>query len=352
MPSYKPLKTWTDKTTRNRTIDKLLAIRQKIANEIPPKTARQTLLIATWNIREFSDNRMPESLYYLAEIIDAFDFVAIQEVSSNMEGLQDLMKLLGSNWQYIVTDATAGSAGGGERMAFLYDLTKVSFRNIAGEVVLPKGIATGKGEVQFARTPFLAAFQAGWFRFTICTVHIYYGKDTIDSPELKRRVDEIKTIGNWFNKKSRNENSNYILLGDFNIVDDSHPTMEALKKTGFYLPDDIKDKPTDLGGTKHYDQIAFRVKDEDMLIFNKRKGQAGTFHFTDIIMKDDELGTYKPFMDAATIADMTEKQLQNYYLSKWRTFQISDHLPLWVELQIDFSEEYLQSVKEEAPPVP
>jgi exonuclease III len=28
------------------------------------------------------------------------------------------------------------------------------------------------------------------------------------------------------------------------------------------------------------------------------------------------------------------------YLSIWRTFQMSDHLPLWVELKIDFSNQY------------
>jgi len=32
--------------------------------------------------------------------------------------------------------------------------------------------------------------------------------------------------------------------------------------------------------------------------------------------------------------------LEAYY-TEWRTFQMSDHLPLWVELKIDFSNEYL-----------
>lgn len=345
MPYYKPLKDWQDQVTRNRTIDKLLAIRQKIAEEIPTKTARQSLLIATWNIREFSNNRMPESLYYIAEIIDAFDFVAIQEVSSDLEGLRAVMKLLGPRWQYIVTDSTDGSAGGGERMAFLYDTTKVVFRNIAGEIVLPKGINTDKGELQFARTPFLAAFQAGWFRFTVCTVHIFYGTDSINSAGMQRRIEEIKTVGKWLKKKARNENSSYILLGDFNIKDPDHETMKALKSTSFFVPDQLKDKPTDLGGTKYYDQIAFKVKDEDMLIFSKRKGKAGAFRYTDVVFRDDELETYKPHIDPSKIRGKSPKQIQSYYDSKWRTFQMSDHIPLWAELQIDFSEEYLEKSK-------
>ncbi|MGR6431077.1 hypothetical protein ACU5AY_09175 [Rhizobium sp. PAMB 3174] len=32
---------------------------------------------------------------------------------------------------------------------------------------------------------------------------------------------------------------------------------------------------------------------------------------------------------------------EDYYLEEWRTFQISDHFPLFVELDIDFADEYL-----------
>jgi hypothetical protein len=34
-------------------------------------------------------------------------------------------------------------------------------------------------------------------------------------------------------------------------------------------------------------------------------------------------------------------KLKDYYLREWRTFHGSDHLPLWVELEIDFSDKYL-----------
>ncbi len=138
MPNYKHIKQIADDTVRNRVVNKLLQLRQKIRTEIPPKTTRETLLLATWNIREFKDNRLPESYYYISEIIDAFDFVAIQEVSSDLAGLEKLMTHLGRDWDYIVTDATQGSAGGGERMAFVYDRRKITFLHIAGEIVLPE----------------------------------------------------------------------------------------------------------------------------------------------------------------------------------------------------------------------
>ena len=38
------------------------------------------------------------------------------------------------------------------------------------------------------------------------------------------------------------------------------------------------------------------------------------------------------------------KEQSRYYLSDWRAHQMSDHLPMWVELKIDFGEEYLAAL--------
>ncbi len=35
------------------------------------------------------------------------------------------------------------------------------------------------------------------------------------------------------------------------------------------------------------------------------------------------------------------------YYSSWRNRQMSDHLPMWVEFHIDFSEDYLNEVEDE-----
>lgn len=350
MPNYKHIKQIADDTVRNRVVNKLLQLRQKIRAEIPPKTTRETLLLATWNIREFKDNRLPESYYYISEIIDAFDFVAIQEVSSDLAGLEKLMTHLGRDWDYIVTDATQGSAGGGERMAFVYDRRKITFLHIAGEIVLPESKGTEQ-LLQFARTPFLAAFQAGWFRFMICTVHIFYGDERPESEGMQRRIDEIDLAAKWLKRKAKNENANYILLGDFNIVDTTHVTMQTLEKNGFYIPSSLKTKPTDLGQTKHYDQISFQVRDKDMLIFDKRKEaeRSGAFCFQEAVFCDDEMPIYRSYFEPKVMEGKTEPQINQYYLSKWRTFQMSDHLPMWVELKIDFSDQYLMQLPDEDP---
>jgi len=56
------------------------------------------------------------------------------------------------------------------------------------------------GYKQFARTPFLASFQAGWFKFTLATVHLYYGSDR--GPGLARRTEEIAAVSAYFAQRS------------------------------------------------------------------------------------------------------------------------------------------------------
>ena len=92
-------------------------------------------MLATWNIREFDSpkygERVPESYYYIAEIIERFDLVAVQEVNKNLKALYRLCELLAEGWKYLVTDTTEGTKGNSERMAFLYDSRKIRFGGLS-----------------------------------------------------------------------------------------------------------------------------------------------------------------------------------------------------------------------------
>ena len=346
MPYYVPIKRVKDKEESVRIAERLLELRSQLDRQIPQKTATETLLLATWNIREFGDNRNTESVHYIAEIISRFDLVAVQEIARQLDGLTKLMTYLGPNWDYIVTDSTEGTAGGGERMAFLYDKNKVSFKNMASEIVLTKENQVFK-DLQFARTPFCVAFQAGWFKFNIATVHIYYGKAT-DKQIEERRLEEIKKAVDFLAKRSKDEDLSYILLGDFNIPNCKTDYMSALQSKKFFIPDAIKEHPSNLGKSKHYDQIAFNIKLEPtMELFDKKNQKAGAFDFTESVYKAEDLDIYKKYFSSQSLLTKdkktkemrpkTDKELEDYYLSKYRTFEMSDHLPLWVELKIDFS---------------
>ena len=53
MPYYPGLKQIKDAAMRKRTIAGLQRLRPALVAAIPPRTATDTLLLATWNIREF-----------------------------------------------------------------------------------------------------------------------------------------------------------------------------------------------------------------------------------------------------------------------------------------------------------
>jgi len=342
MPHYYPLKRM-NKVERLRTVNNLLKLREQLDREIPQKTATDTLLLATWNIREFGDNRRKESLHYIAEIISRFDLVAVQEVASNMKGLEDLMALLNLNWDYFVSDSTDGTAGGCERMAYIYDKSKISFKKMAGEIVLPKNKLINDGS-QFARTPYCIAFQGNWFKFILTTVHIFYGSTA--KADMEKRANEIDAITSVLSKRAKKEDTSYILLGDFNIPNVKDNTMIALEKNGFSVPAAIKEHPTDLGNSKHYDQIAFNLKlDKNMTVFSEKEQKAGAFNFTKSVYSENDLETYKEYFPDKNVNGKTDAQIKTYYMKTWRTFQMSDHLPLWVELKIDFSNQYLEKLK-------
>lgn len=193
MAYYPSLREYKTKTERIRIIENIQRLKTALNEQVPVKDLESNLLIATWNIREFGKNkkaiRMKETLFYMAEIISSYDLVALQEIGENLNDLKTLMRLLGPEWDYIVTDLTEGTSGNGERLAFVFDTRKVSFRKMAGEIVLP---SSGKNEPkQIARSPFIVAFKAGWFNFYITTVHIYYGAAGKNTAEYKRRVQEI-----------------------------------------------------------------------------------------------------------------------------------------------------------------
>ncbi len=357
MPFYRDLK--LDRLYSREEADwiarRLLDLRAQIKSPapegVPARTLNSSLIIGTWNIRDFDNNkfrhgpRRREALHYIAEVISAFDVCALQEVNEDLDPIKDVVKLLGPTWDFIATDVTQGAGGNRERMAFVYDTRKVQFRHIAGEVVIPKHKLLA-GEQQFARTPFLVSFQSGWFRFSLCTVHIYFGEDSPGSDGYKRRVEEIEYIASDLASRAKRDNENYIILGDFNIKNPMDETMTALTKAGFQLPPELF--PSNLLGTKYYDQIAFSTR-KDMLTFLS----AGVLDFSRSVYREDHYEHYAPALPERhrDLADNGEpldrKKDREYYTKRWRTWQMSDHLPLWVELAVDFSDEYLSRFLDE-----
>lgn len=362
-----------DATMRTRCAERLVTMRASLA-PLRAKRKDSSILLATWNIRDLGSNkfnpagRLDESFYYLAEVASCFDLIALQEVNDDLADFERLVDILGRNWDYLLTDTTEGGRGNGERMAFLFNRDKVWFRKVAGEIVLPKGQLVvpaaavrppdeqGSAEAslvpdlpktkpeemegqQFARTPFLVAFQAGWFKFNLCTVHIYYGKDS--GPALRQRIGEIQALVSFFAKRHDKESKgvppqqaeNYVLLGDFNVVSPEHETMQALTAKKFTVPEQIDG--THLTDRNHfYDQIAVRVKDPRFTVTD-----GGILDLYQDVFTDADLPLYA---DLVPKSPKNLSELKRY--QRWRTWQMSDHSPLWVEIATDFSDDYLRDI--------
>lgn len=375
---YYLLKSKIPTADRPRVARNLEALRAQLAGAIPSKDTEDHLLLATWNLRDFAKTnrrgfgeRIPESWFYIAEVLSHFDFVAVQEVNE-LDEWYTVMDILGGHWNYLATDVTDTSLGGnGERLTFLYDKRKVWFRNIAGEIVLPPSrmittnvdpkdddAAAVEGEVagekvsrQFARSPYIASFQSNWFKFDICTVHIYYGDES--GEKLARRVAEIRQIAEYFGDRAEDalaQDKSLILLGDMNIVDPEHQTMKALTDSGFVVPKALSSEASNISRDKHYDQIVFKTKPGVIEYIDAPAGSAkphaGVFEIFKHVFTPEQFDDFKD--DAAASPngdDLSADKLKDYYTKEWRTYQFSDHNPMWVQLEVNASGPYLKDLE-------
>src|SRR5215216_5999742 len=103
--------------------------------------------------RDYSD------VVLIAEMVSRFDVVGVQEVRGDLRALRYLLKALGPEWGFTLTDVTKGDAGNNERMAFLFDTRRVRLSGLACELVVPveedpAAIDPDAFNRQFARTPY------------------------------------------------------------------------------------------------------------------------------------------------------------------------------------------------------
>lgn len=295
--------------------------------ELPAKALDRNLLVATWNLREFggltekwraessdSPKRDLHSLLAITEIVSRFDVIALQEVQGSIKALRHMMKVLGPDWAFTLTDVTRGDAGGGERMAFVFDTRRVRMSGLAGELVVPpEWIEDGDPKTldrQFARTPYAVSFFSQGQTFVLVTLHVLWGDNA------QQRTPELAGVARWMADWARQEaewNHNLIVLGDFNIDRKGDPNYEAFVSTGLTVPAELEGLPrtifdTPAEGGKFYDQIAWFTKGSSRLLTLGYNGVAGSFDFVPQVLTD---------LDKRSLS-----------------FRISDHYPLWAEFSL------------------
>lgn len=285
---------------------------------IPPKGAG-TLLLATWNIANLGlQDRRPSDLRLMAEIVSWFDLVTIQEVNENCEDLVAIRKFLPGSWRLLFSDA-AGKAQ--ERIAFLYDSAKVELLELIGQVNVPPrdlakiriaGIA--QAFTGFDRDPYLASFKAGSLRFTLVSVHLYFGSES--TVHVERRSLETLAVARWADLERRSEwcyCDDIIVLGDFNLPKPSdNPVFKALVSMGLKLPNHTSEIGSSIASDNHYDQIAFFPGNT----WDDFTGKMSVFDF-----------------DGCLFRTLWESRPRKDFMAYMR-YYISDHRPLWAEFRI------------------
>ncbi len=269
--------------------------------KIPSRRVDENLLIATWNIQQFSNRHSKRALQYIADICERFDIIALQEVKTDLRGLERLQGLLPGNYRILVSDPTGNS----ERFAFLYDKRTVFPTGLVCEIGFN---VTAKAHVgyQLHRMPYCASFRAGRFDFVVASAHIYFGKTKAERAQRAKEIGELAKFIARRAKAERNKvfDRDFFVVGDFNIEKEGDDFFNALVAEKFVMPDKLKSLKTNFNRDKTYDKIVWR----------KRKsfsptGKLNVVPFGDVVFREKGKKGCKK--------------------------EISDHLPLWAEFTIN-----------------
>ncbi|WOF75789.1 endonuclease/exonuclease/phosphatase family protein [Parvibaculaceae bacterium PLY_AMNH_Bact1] len=293
---------------------------RKIIGEakVPSSRVDENLILGTWNIREFGKKkRSKAAIHLIAEIINQYDVISLVEVRDNLQDLKRVLDVLGSYWRVVLSDYNVDHAGNRERVAYVYDSRMVRFTGLAAEADPPKVKKNGVYESAYPdwwRSPYMASFTAGNFDFVMMTAHIRW------SGGVSKRAEAIGHLADWVEIR-RNEraavDTDFIVVGDFNIPSRGSSAFKALTKHSLQMPGGLlKVKGTNLSEKNVYDQIVHSPTLEDR--FTDRGGIIRFFK-----------NSHKELFP-----EMSEKAF---------TYQLSDHLPLWVEVDTWIEDELIDS---------
>jgi hypothetical protein len=312
----------------------LLTLKKRIAaSKIPPSKLDQTINIAVWNIREFGKvHRTLPAIHYIAEILGQFDLIALVELRNDLTDLGRVLPFLGPSWDVVYSDWIDDPGGNNERIAFLFDRRAVTFNGLAAEINNPR---TKKAQEyvttsSFWRAPFMCSFRSGNFDFIMIATHARWG----DS--VKARQAELQLLADWIDTRFKSEyveDTDLIVLGDFNIASLDDNLFKALTSRGLMLPACLKQlKVGDrgIGGSNlardaRYDQILHLPTMKERFT---NEGGALDFY-------DSDSGIADLFPD------------KKYTRDKF-TFQMSDHFPVWAQIITDIDNQRLTQIVQDS----
>ncbi len=245
--------------------------------------------ISSWNLQNFGNTKSDAEINFVADVLNEFDVVALQEIVAGFGGVQAVTKLAdalnrkGAKWDYVVSDPTQSTPYASERYAYLWKTAKLK-RD--GEAWLDQHY---KDEID--REPYMLGFTYKGQTFTLVNFHAI--------PKKKQPETEIK----YFKfLPSKYPDKNLVFLGDFN-VSQSHTVFNPLKKAG-YLPLLVNQKTTMKMKCVGEECLA---SEYDNIFFNSKKLK---------MLNSGVILIYKSFQNMTAVR------------------RISDHLPVWAEFEL------------------
>ncbi len=299
----------------------LIELRSRIARaDVPSSKLDESITIATWNIREFGRRaRREASLHFIAEILGQFDVISIVELRDDLEQLRQVLRYLGPYWRAVFSDYQTDAGGNHERIGYVYDTRAVEFTGLASTASAGRKKRGDEyvTEIDWWRDPFIASFRAGSFDFILVSAHIRWGKTPAG------RVPELQLLADWIHKRSREQylgDKDIILLGDLNIPKEDSDLFRAITSRGLRMPEALRgEHGSNLAQDKRYDQIL-----HDPKFVKSFTARGGVLDF----YQGDHHALYPHVA-------MTKEEL---------TYELSDHLPLWIEVGTDVEGEVLDQV--------
>ena len=227
-----------------------------------------------------------------ASVIKDFDIIGLLEVM-NRSGVEKLIKELeietGKKWNYYLSPYPVGESSYKEYYAYIWQDKRVKF-------VKERGYYQSENK-EFSREPYGVDFKIEEFDFTLVLVHIIFGKE-----ERRRRgeIFKLNKVYDFFQNSDSNEND-IIIAGDFN--------MSALDESFENL-------------LNHKDKIICVIDP----IIKTTLGKSGLSSSYDNMFLST-IHTWE-FTGESGAVDFSEEKY------KERKESISDHLPIFIEVEI------------------
>jgi len=153
----------------------------------------------------------------------------------------------------------------------------------------------------------------------VLSVHVRWG----DSTEARRQ--ELELLADWIEGRRRdkcNEDSDTIVMGDFNIPSRTDALFKAVTKHGLQIPNALlgTEHGSNLEKNKRYDQILHHAA------YPENFTNAG--------------GVLDFYIDQNRIEELFPGGMTKTEF----TYQMSDHLPLWMQINTDIDGQQLQQI--------